>query len=565
MNFLIMVWGKVINLFRIPRKTEALEQCDADDVKGTVTVKTKKNTEHASVEDSAILKDEDDDWWLELMVGPANVSTLKRIAAERNISAGAMLNERSLWGLSMGEYTNLSVKQLSKIQVIGKNKKILKELFEGVRGSKSAEDTIVSCRIDVLSRPYDMFESAEEHKAYLDLIELNTAIETREQEKKYAKLYSEDRVNDKIETLELLRGYNHAPPRVEVLGHDRRGNTLTKYNSWVGIKPHPIKKYLIIDNAIGTTNIYGTKGIPNVNTADFLKIPAAIGFYGNNGCKFTGFKAMGRKVRGVYFPGNVKETWVVHTKEIKPGGRMEFDAAVVAEYDNNKFLPVAEKADHMHDISFKAQIKNTKMLFGVFIDYMLKMRNVWTIEITDKESGVTMIFPAGMHVIKELCKLRDNPLTEKGNKKHLLHTVASHSRITSAGTNTVKRYLRGIYSFEMCGYDIMVSPPAVEFINASEKKIEKFSGTLPWYLYKHLPEDTLVTDYLKLINSVKVDSGIEYRGRNYDLSRLSLPDKGSAMENIPGTNNATKKLPDGFMNVVEKDALNILENEKGDG
>jgi hypothetical protein len=85
------------------------------------------------------------------------------------------------------------------------------------------------------------------------------------------------------------------------------------------------------------------------------------------------------------------------------------------------------------------------------------MKVNWSVTI--RESSAFTLYSTE-EKIKELCALRDAPMTESGRRAAICHWVRGHRRKTQAEPVDVRKHLRGVTQFPMGSMQITVTPPS---------------------------------------------------------------------------------------------------------
>lgn len=84
------------------------------------------------------------------------------------------------------------------------------------------------------------------------------------------------------------------------------------------------------------------------------------------------------------------------------------------------------------------------------------MKVNWSVTI--RESSAFTVY-SNEEKIKELCALRDAPMTESGRRAAICHWVRAHRRKTQADPVDVRKHLRGVTQFPLGDMQITVTPP----------------------------------------------------------------------------------------------------------
>lgn len=80
----------------------------------------------------------------------------------------------------------------------------------------------------------------------------------------------------------------------------------------------------------------------------------------------------------------------------------------------------------------------------------------WNVRVRQgSHPGIT--FYGNNQPVRELCDLRDNPLTASGRRRPIIHKVAEHVRRVGARERLVSEHLRGVTAFELEGYNFNVT------------------------------------------------------------------------------------------------------------
>jgi hypothetical protein len=85
------------------------------------------------------------------------------------------------------------------------------------------------------------------------------------------------------------------------------------------------------------------------------------------------------------------------------------------------------------------------------------MKVNWSVTI--RESSAFTLYSTE-EKIKELCALRDAPMTESGRRAAICHWVRAHRRKTQADPVDVRKHLRGVTQFPLGDMQITVTPPS---------------------------------------------------------------------------------------------------------
>lgn len=98
-------------------------------------------------------------------------------------------------------------------------------------------------------------------------------------------------------------------------------------------------------------------------------------------------------------------------------------------------------------------------------------RHLWTVETKESVMASYIETPLRLGVtseqVKSLFYAREQPLTPRGRKRPILHWVEAHRRRIAGGIDVdIRKYLRGITSFEMGGFGFNISSPIKELIHA---------------------------------------------------------------------------------------------------
>ena len=80
----------------------------------------------------------------------------------------------------------------------------------------------------------------------------------------------------------------------------------------------------------------------------------------------------------------------------------------------------------------------------------------WSVTIK-KDSAFTVY--STEEKIKELCEMRDAPLSASGNRAAICHWVRAHKRKTSNAPVDVKKHLRGVVDFPLGDMRVTITPP----------------------------------------------------------------------------------------------------------
>ena len=78
--------------------------------------------------------------------------------------------------------------------------------------------------------------------------------------------------------------------------------------------------------------------------------------------------------------------------------------------------------------------------------------------VTIKEDSAFTVYSTEEKV-KELCEMRDAPLSASGNRAAICHWVRAHKRKTSKLPVDVKKHLRGIVDFMLGDMQVTITPP----------------------------------------------------------------------------------------------------------
>lgn len=120
-------------------------------------------------------------------------------------------------------------------------------------------------------------------------------------------------------------------------------------------------------------------------------------------------------------------------------------------------------------------------LFSSVIDNLISL---WSIEL--KYNDKSYIFAANEDFIKDICILRDNPISIKSGKRNpILYICSNHIRRYKSGNSAkIKKQIRGCYNFYFDDYEIIVSPPIKEILETN--KFEKFENHFPCEVWKKI-------------------------------------------------------------------------------
>lgn len=135
---------------------------------------------------------------------------------------------------------------------------------------------------------------------------------------------------------------------------------------------------------------------------------------------------------------------------------------------NNRFFPVAKKsADLSHFMKSAGECTDTFILCASAIeDSQCKYFFMVSLSV-----GVTINFYVDCEAVKNLFKIRTNPLTEKDRRRPIIHWVCEHLRMkpVNPGFAEIPEHLRGVNEFDFEGFKIKITSP-------SEKVNEKFKA-----------------------------------------------------------------------------------------
>jgi hypothetical protein len=416
--------------------------------------------------------------------------------------------------------------QLSLLPLTTKNIKRIKRFLK-VSTEEEARDSIMDERALVLGSPETYFKNAEEHVAYVSKIVENENLEARDLGKLYVEEHEAANIDTKMSDLKFLKNFDKVVPRTEVVSRDRQGSVLTDTHAWAHLRPSKIKRLIVIDLNLNSTGFYSASSSLAHKLRGLLCSKFAVGFSSHSMFKYLYIKPLDKRPRGFYLPGPIKQVYSVQYKTMgKNKSKPDYVPGVVAEYNDGTFNSATDIKECLTTSklyhSNNSEIKRSILLY---LNAFLVFKDLWSIEIT--EADETLIFAADSKVIKKLCDMRDNPTTDSGNRKAVLHTVSSHKRtLKTGGSTTIKRYLRGIYTFELRGYVVKVAPPAFEFKDHSEKRIAEFKGTMAECIYRNIPEDILVNPNAKYLQASIALKPEEYKGYDFTVEKVldNLPE-----------------------------------------
>ena len=130
---------------------------------------------------------------------------------------------------------------------------------------------------------------------------------------------------------------------------------------------------------------------------------------------------------------------------------------------DNKFY-VLYPFNTNRSVSERDKIKHAKESSTIFSvcasiveDYQVSP--FWNIDITD---GITISTYGQIDHVKQLLDIRNEPLTETGQRKRVLHWVAGHRRVRGDKVIDVPQHLRGLTEYEIGGFHIKVTQPTKE-------------------------------------------------------------------------------------------------------
>lgn len=125
---------------------------------------------------------------------------------------------------------------------------------------------------------------------------------------------------------------------------------------------------------------------------------------------------------------------------------------VMYPYSLNQAIVVRDRIKHTKECS-----RIFTLCASVAEDYQLSP--YWNIDITD---SVTIATYGRIEQVKELLDIRKDPLTQSGQRKRVLHWVASHNRVYGDRVVEVPQHLRGLTEYEIGGFAIKITQPTKE-------------------------------------------------------------------------------------------------------
>lgn len=198
-------------------------------------------------------------------------------------------------------------------------------------------------------------------------------------------------------------------------------------------------------------------------------IPEIIGdrsevvFLDGNKLKWSMVERVNRFPRGIVTFGRPCDPkYILHYRVTYPSGAEYYikSAVVWSTRINRPHLATR----HARMLCDKSQLacRNRELHFSIVtMASMLEDSQLfWKVSLS---SDKTITVYADKGSIRDLCDLRDNPLSATGRRRPILHWVASHTRSKSTGADIdVRKHLRGITEFEMDGISVRVDAPEFE-------------------------------------------------------------------------------------------------------
>lgn len=212
----------------------------------------------------------------------------------------------------------------------------------------------------------------------------------------------------------------------------------------VGVRiPPPRDLWLVQDGAIGGDRLFtDDPGLLLNRTVKLCDQRRDIVFLRpDNTVRLAQWVPLGVGLRGVAaIPG-----WkfgLMTQRDVTPSGKSDL-IANLAMYRGFEIRPAIFKSLRVSRSSaLPEELRNTQTLgLSLLEDFLLPQW--WHVRVASK-AGASFRLPVTPHACQDLLRFRDGPLTDRGNRRRLLHWVREHTRRRRDTTYTVKPFLRGV-------------------------------------------------------------------------------------------------------------------------
>lgn len=149
-----------------------------------------------------------------------------------------------------------------------------------------------------------------------------------------------------------------------------------------------------------------------------------------------------------------------HYRYVNFHGKSEYYVASIIAYSpsSRRFFPVTKDAKDFHQMA--KTCKEHDEQFALYASIVEDSLCPYFFHVTIT-SGISIKLYVWADQVKELFKIRDNPLTDTGRRRPIIHWVCEHlrRRPVNPGFAEIPEYLRGINEFDIQGMHIKIESP----------------------------------------------------------------------------------------------------------
>jgi hypothetical protein len=187
------------------------------------------------------------------------------------------------------------------------------------------------------------------------------------------------------------------------------------------------------------------------NPIEILGNESEIALINEHGLRWTAYKKINKRPKGVVCLGKPVAWYEAHTKFIQPTGNSLYIKRVLPL--DAKGNPLAAMVNN--HVVCTPNIEGKYLTIAASLIEDAHRPNTMLAEVKD---GVSIKFPVPINNYKALFAGREEPLTPSGRRKAIVHWVAQHLRQGKNDTATVKQHIRGVQDICVGGVNITITP-----------------------------------------------------------------------------------------------------------